>query len=121
MLTEKVRAALRREITHRYAPRGALTPWLMAPEIEDAVRDAVRRAPGGRGPDAALAEDVRGAVRASLGQGTACAGGAVVLTRSDVRRWVRGMLAEEFPRVTVLAYEELDPSVTIEPAGRIVP
>jgi type III secretion protein V len=116
-LTEAVRGALRRAITHRHARAGALSVYLLDPLIEDTVRDAIQRTATGSylalPPD--LARDVVQAVARTLGAATS----PVVLTQSDVRRFVRRLLENEHPQLTVLSYQELDPTVTVQPLGRI--
>jgi type III secretion protein V len=43
----------------------------------------------------------------------------VVLVSPDVRRAVRLLVASRFPRLSVLAYEELPPELRLRPVGRI--
>jgi type III secretory pathway component EscV len=43
----------------------------------------------------------------------------ILLTQSDVRRFVRRLIENEVPAAIVLSYQELDPSVTVQPLGRI--
>jgi type III secretory pathway component EscV len=43
----------------------------------------------------------------------------VIMTSSDVRRAVRGLVAPRFPRVAVLSYEELPPETPVRPVGRL--
>jgi type III secretion protein V len=43
----------------------------------------------------------------------------VLLASPDVRRALRGFVAPRFPRVPVLAYEELPPELAIRPIGRL--
>ena len=46
-------------------------------------------------------------------------GPAVVVTRADVRRYVRRLVELDLPDVTVLSFQELSPEVTVEPIARI--
>ena len=43
----------------------------------------------------------------------------IVLASADVRRALRGLVAPRFPRVAVLAYEDLPPELPIRPVGRL--
>jgi type III secretion protein V len=43
----------------------------------------------------------------------------VLLASPDVRRALRGLVAPRFPRVSVLAYEELPPELPVRPVGRL--
>lgn len=116
-LTEAVRAALRRPITHRHVRSGAVAVHLLDPLLEDTVRDAIQRTATGSylalPPD--LARDIVAAVSRALTSATH----PVLLTQSDVRRFVRRLLENELPEVVVLSYQELDPAVTVQPLGRI--
>jgi type III secretion protein V len=116
-LTEAVRAALRRPITHRHVRGGAVAVHLLDPLLEDTVRDAIQRTATGSylalPPD--LARDIVAAVSRALTHATH----PVLLTQSDVRRFVRRLLENELPEVVVLSYQELDPAVTVQPLGRI--
>jgi type III secretion protein V len=119
-LTEAVRGALRRQITHKHAKNGALAVLLVDPLIEDTIRDAIQRTATGSylalSPSAA--RDVLAAAKKALSTGGAP---PIVLTQSDVRRFMRRLVESELPHVTVLSYQELDPQVTVQPLGRIVP
>ena len=50
---------------------------------------------------------------------TSAAVRAVLLTSPDVRRAVRNLVSARFPRVSVLAYEELPPELPVRPVGRV--
>ena len=117
-LTELVRASLKRQITHRHAAGDALAVYLLDPEIEGAVRDSIQRTATGSylamPPD--LARDVIDAVRR---EASATQGEVVLLTQSDVRRFVRRLVEVELPEVVVLSYQELAPEITVQPLGRV--
>jgi type III secretion protein V len=118
-LTELVRGALRRQITHRYARSGTLAVTLLDPSIEEAVREAIQRTNAGSylalSPD--VARDILGAVQREVPfePGTE----AVLLTQADVRRFVRRLVESERPELVVLSYQELAPEVVVQPLGRV--
>ncbi|MCC7542145.1 MAG: type III secretion system export apparatus subunit SctV [Deltaproteobacteria bacterium] len=125
-LTELVRAALRRPITHRFAPDGTLVVYLLDPTIEDVVRSAIQRTSTGSylalDPDSA--RDIVTAARREIGQADPRSlGGAarptVLLTQADVRRYVRRLLETDLPDLVVLSYQELSPDVVVQPVARI--
>ena len=117
-LTELVRGALRRQITHRYARAGTLAVTLLDPSIEDAVREAIQRTSAGSylalAPD--VARDILGAIKreVQLEPGV----DAVLLTQADVRRFVRRLIESDLPGLAVLSYQELAPDVVVQPLGR---
>ena len=116
-LTEAVRGALRRPITHKHTRAGAVAVHLLDPLLEDTVRDAIQRT--ATGSYLALPPDLARDIVAAVSRALAGANHPVLLTQSDVRRFVRRLLENELPDVTVLSYQELDPTVTVQPLGRI--
>ncbi len=113
-LAEAARRALRRHIGHRNAEDGPLTALLLDPAAEDAVRGALV------GETLSLDPAVASALLDSLEREVALLPDAPVLLASpDVRRALRGLLATRFPRVPVLAYEELPPELPVRPVGKL--
>ncbi len=118
-LTEHVRAALRRVITHRYAgDSGALAAYLLDPMIEDAIRESVQKTPTGSylALEPQLSSDIVAAIGRAVGPGTA---GAVLLTGAEIRRYVRRLVETEHPNLAVLSFQELAPEAQIRPIARI--
>ncbi len=118
-LTELVRSSLRRAITHQHAPDGVLDVYLLDPEIEQAVRESIQRTASGS--YLAMPPDMANTVVASVkAQAPPNADGKrILLTQSDVRRFVRRLLETEMPDIVVLSYQELAPEATVQPLGRI--
>lgn len=115
-LTEAVRKALGRYITHSYASEGALVVHVVDPMIEEVVRDSIQRT-GGRSQLAIppeMARDIVSAIDRECGRGR-----AVLLTQADVRRFLRRLIEVDLPHVAVLSYQELAPDITIQPLGRV--
>ena len=113
-LAEAARRALRRHLGHAHAGDGALLVLLLDPATEQAVRGAVA------GESLALDPRVAAALVDALA--AALAGHAstpVLLTSPDVRRPLRGLIAPRFPRLPVLAFEELPPDLPVRPVGRV--
>jgi type III secretion protein V len=112
-LTELCRAELGHPLVSPFVTEGALEVHLVDPEIEEAVRESIRRTAAGSflamPPDDATAVVER--VRAS--------GARVVLTQSDVRRFVRKLIQPDLPDVAVLSYAELPARLRVEPRGTI--
>jgi type III secretion protein V len=118
-LTEQVRAALRRQITHKHAgPDGSIAAYLLDGFVEDTIREAIQRTPTGSflALEPVLARDVLLAVARAIPKETR---GAVILTGADIRRFVRRLVETEHPHVAVLSFQELAPEARIAPVGRI--
>ncbi len=123
MLTEHVRSALKRYVSHKYA-RGTntLVVYLLDPQIEEAIRSSIKRTSVGTHlalePD--IAQEIVQAVKSECGHLPPTAQRPVILTSMDIRRYVRKLLEYEFnPPFSVVSYQELSPDLNIQPVARI--
>ncbi|MBI5477202.1 MAG: type III secretion system export apparatus subunit SctV [Deltaproteobacteria bacterium] len=122
VLTEYVRTALRRYLTHKHAGgSGTLVVHLLDGAIEDAVRGAVQRTSGGSylALEPEVSREILDAVRREVGETPPGAPAPVILTQMEIRRYVRRLIEVEHPQITVLSYQELAPELNIQPVGRI--
>ncbi len=116
-LTELVRAGLKDQITNAYAHGGAVAVTLLSPEIEDAIRDAIQRGPSGS--YLALAPDLAREIIAAITRHCPREHRALLLTKADIRRFVRKLIEVELPDLIVLSFNELSPAVQVDPQGRV--
>jgi type III secretion protein V len=117
-LAEDVRRALRRQITYKFSnPDGSVGVFFLDSMIEETVREAIRKTTTGTylALEPELSNDIIRAVKNAV----ADVASPVLLTTSDIRRHVRGLLESEQPQVAVLAYQELMPEATLQTLGRI--
>jgi type III secretion protein V len=115
-----VRGALRRAITYRHAGEGGvLAAYLLDPMIEDTIRDSVQKTATGNylALEPQLSRDIVAAVGRAVGPGAA--GGAVLLTGAEIRRYVRRLIETDHPDLAVLSFQELSPEAQIRPIARI--
>ncbi|ATB49785.1 flagellar biosynthesis protein FlhA [Corallococcus macrosporus] len=112
-LAERCRQALRRYLSHKFAPTGPLYAYLVDPEVEEVLRGM---GPRGLAPDPERVAEILEGVRQ-----VATEGRAVLLTAPDVRRPLRRLCEGAFPDVAVLTYGELDGALQIRPIGRLSP
>lgn len=124
MLTEHVRAGLKRYITHKYAGVGnSLAVYLMDPEVEDMVKNAIRRTE--KGNYLALDPEVTQELVEAVGKEIAShpfppgARPPVILTIAEIRRYFRKIIELEFPQLSVLSYQELAENLRIQPIARV--
>ncbi|MBI4528486.1 MAG: FHIPEP family type III secretion protein [Deltaproteobacteria bacterium] len=113
-----VRSALKRYISHKFT-RGesSLVVYLLDAEIEKLLsRD---HAVGSVGLNDHERDAILQSVRAEVGNTPRSAATSAILTTIDVRAALRELIAAEFPRVPVLAYQELSPDLNIQPIARI--
>ena len=119
-LTEHVRGALRRAITHQHASEGGvLAAYLLDPMIEDTIRESIQKTPTGSylALEPQLSRDIVAAVSRAVGPDRPSR--AVLLTGAEIRRYVRRLVESEHPEVAVLSFQELAPEAQIRPIGRI--
>jgi len=118
LLAEEVRAALRRQITFKYAnPDGSVGVFFIDSMIEETVREAIR--PAGAGSHLALEPELSGDIVAAVKRTVAEVASPVILTTGDIRRHLRALLEPEQPQIAVLAYQELLPEAKLQTLGHI--
>jgi len=124
MLTEHIRAGLKRYITHKYAGHSnTLAVYLLDPRIEDMVRDAIRSTE--KGNYLALDPEVTQELIEAVGKEIAShpfppgARPPVILTTAEIRRYFRKVIELEFPQLSVLSYQELSENLRIQPIARV--
>ncbi len=122
MLTEYVRVALKRHISHRHsAGQNILPAYLLAPSVEDTVRGAVRQTSGGSylALDPATSRQLLDNIKTTVGDLTRSMHKPVLLTSMDIRRYLRKMIEQDLYDLPVLSYQELTPEINIQPLARV--
>lgn len=122
LLSEYVRSSLKRYISHKYATGQNILPaYLLTPDVEDTVRNAIRQTSAGSylALDPNQARKLVQNVKKRVGDIRRQASRPVLLTSMDVRRYVRKMIEGELYELPVLSYQELTPEVTVQPLGRV--
>jgi type III secretion protein V len=121
-LTEYVRSQLRRSLTYRVTEgRAALDVVLLSSDIEEAIRGAISRTAAGSflTLNPASAREVASAIQRALLEARTKSGNAkvVVLTHSDIRRFVRKLIEADSPDQEVMAFTELLPELRLHSAA----
>jgi type III secretion protein V len=122
MLTEYVRSALKRYISHKYTRgQSTLIVYLLDPQIEETVRSSVQHTSSGSylALEPEITQEILAAVRNEVGNLPPSAQQPVVLTTMEIRRYFRKLVELEFPHLAVLSYQELSPEMNIQPIARI--
>ncbi|RED43704.1 type III secretion system export apparatus subunit SctV [Aestuariispira insulae] len=122
LLCEYVRAALSGQISQKYAGQlGSLSAILVAPDIEDEIREATRKTAVGSylvlAPD--KAESITQSLNSQLQGSFLIQRTPVILTSMDVRRHLKALFENNGIDVSVLSFQEIEASVTIVPRGLI--
>ena len=122
LLTEYVRASLKRYITNKYSQgQSTLSVYLLDPEIEELVRGAIKQTSAGSylalDPDSVnmILKSMRTVITPTPPGGQP----PVMLTAIDVRRFTRKLIETEFPDIAVVSYQEILPEIRIQPLGRV--
>ena len=117
-LTESVRAALRRQISFACTGgAGVLRVYFLDTMIEETLRESIQ--PGSKGGTLALEPELASDIVQAVGRTVAETCAPVLVTAADIRFHLRHLLAAEHPAVTVLSYQEIEPTVKLESLGRI--
>lgn len=122
LLTEYVRAGLKRHISHKYASAQNILPaYLLAPNVEDTVRGAIRQTSGGSylALDPAIGKKLVENIKKAVGDLSVVAQKPVLLTSMDIRRYMRKMIEQDLIDLPVLSYQELTQEVNIQPLARV--
>ncbi|MBI2567980.1 MAG: type III secretion system export apparatus subunit SctV [Candidatus Schekmanbacteria bacterium] len=123
MLTEYVRSEMKRYISFKAAGGGTvLYVYLLDPQIEDMVKNSLRHTASGSyvALEPELTQELFRAMRRQLGTEIHTAQiPPVILTAIDIRPYFRRLIELEFPRLSVLSYQELTEEMNVQPLGRI--
>ncbi len=122
LLTEYVRMALKRHISHKFSSgQNALPAYLLAPAVEDAVRGAIRQTSAGSylALDPQLSKKLVDGVKKTVGDLSTSLHRPVLLTSMDIRRYMRKMVEQDIYELAVLSYQELTTEINIQPLARI--
>lgn len=122
MLTEYVRSALKRYISHKYAGNNpTLVVYLLDPQIEETVRSSIQHTSSGSylALEPEITQEILNSVRQEIGNLPPSAQNPVILTTQEIRRYFRKLCELEFPHLAVLSYQELSPELNIQPISRI--
>ena len=122
MLTEYVRAGLRRQLRPQLG-RGQklLVVFLLDPEIERQVRKAITHT--ATGSYVKLAPKALSAILKAIHAAAQAVPPGVqvprILTTLDIRSSIRRLVAPSLPLLQVVSYNDLRPDIDIQPVGRI--
>jgi type III secretion protein V len=113
---------LRRRLCYQLSDgKPRLVVYRLDSELEDVIRGSIRQGPAG--PFLAMdPEQIQlfiDAVRNEIGSPPALAQNPVLLVDAAIRRYVRNLLADTFPELRSLSYQELTPEINVEPIGTI--
>ena len=122
ILTEYIRQSLSRYLSYKYSKGESILPvYMLEHEIEDMVRGAITETSSGSylrlDADSIqlILQSIRNTVKPSPPGGVT----PLILTASDVRRFVKKLIENEFPNFAVISTQEIVSEIRIQPLGRI--
>lgn len=121
VLAERVRIALKRQITFRVANRdNIVAAYVLQPSAEEALRAAVQTTPAGAfvNPSSDDVQAIVEQIEQTFSQASADTA-PVVLTAVDIRRHLRSLLMQKKIELPVLSYQELAPEFSVQPLATI--
>ncbi|MDK1492991.1 type III secretion system export apparatus subunit SctV [Sinorhizobium sp. 7-81] len=121
LLTEHVRCALKRQICFQYCSMNLLPAYILTPDVEDIVRNAIRQTSAGSylALDALTTRQIIEKMREATGDLHQQPHKPVLLTSMDIRRYLRKIIEADFHGLPVLSYQELTPEICVQPLARI--
>ncbi|HSV44212.1 MAG TPA: type III secretion system export apparatus subunit SctV [Ramlibacter sp.] len=122
LLTEYVRSSLKRHISYKYSSgQNVLPAYLLAPNVEDTVRAAIRQTSAGSylALDPAIGKKLVENIKKTVGDLTAGVQKPVLLTSMDIRRYLRKMIEQDLYDLPVLSYQEMTQEINIQPLARV--
>jgi len=116
-LTEFARMALARQLCYRYAPEQKMRAIAFTPQLEETLLESLRNSGGQRqlSLDPGLAEAIKDSLIRSIQENPK----VVVIAHLQLRRQVRGFIAQACFDTPVLSYNELMKNITIDVVARI--
>ena len=117
-LADYARIALKSQIFHQYSEADGLHAWLLSPQTENILREALRQTQ--TGVFFALDDDNSAALISLLNQAFTlrAKSKSVMLVAQDLRSPLRTLLLEEFNHVPVLSFAELGSTSRVKVLGR---
>lgn len=121
MLTEYVRQALKRTITHKWSAGGQLKVITLSTDIEKLILNAIGKNEKGSylSIEPEILQNIVGQLIEHINKLKTEMNIPIVLTSPFVRSYFRKLLDQFYPKAVVLSFNEIDNSVQIQALGNI--
>jgi len=122
-LVELIRSSMKRYITQKFTNGdGKLEAFVISRSIEDVIGSSIHKTQAGS--FLALSPSISKEILNAIGNEISSYyrythRDAIIVTTPEIRRYLRKLIENDYPRVAVLSFAELDPSVTLIPIGEI--
>ena len=122
MLVEYCRVHLKRYISFKYS-RGSntLLVYLLDPQIEEMIRNSIQVTETGNylALEPQITSEILQAIRMEVESIPHSGQFPVIVTQMDIRRFVRLIVALDFPNMGVISFQELVPEMQLQPIATI--
>lgn len=121
-LAEYVRAALSRQISHKYADPDRFIPaFVVESDVEDTIRSALRQSSAGTflALEAAQSRSLLSNIKKAVGDLSSHATMPVFLATMDTRRHLRRFLSEHEVECPVLSHKEIASNYKVQPLSMV--
>ena len=121
MLTEYVRQALKRTISHRFSEAGQMKVISLDEKIENLIMSSVKKMDTGSylALDPATIQKIINVSTAEIGKIKELVNIPIVLTSPMVRIYFKKLIDQFYPNVTVVSFSEIDNDIQIQALGSI--
>ncbi|MEL7623575.1 MAG: flagellar biosynthesis protein FlhA [Clostridiales bacterium] len=121
MLTEYVRQALKRTITHRFSEAGQMKVMSLDGELENIIINSVKKMDGGAylALESDTIQKIITATTEKINQMKQVVQTPIILTSPVVRVYFKKLLDQFYPEVVVLSFNDIDSGVQIQSLGNI--
>ena len=121
MLTEYVRQALRRTISHRFAEAGQLKVITLDAQIENMIMGSVKKMENGSylALEPQIIQSIMSATTEQINRIKDLVQTTIVLTSPIVRVYFKKLVDQFYPNVAVLSFSEIDNVIQIQALGNI--
>jgi len=121
MLTEYVRQALKRTITSRFSVGSHMKVLTLDSEIENAILKNIKRTEGGAylTLEPEIIQNIMAGTKDQIDKMRKLVQEPIILTSPVVRVYYKKLLDQFYPKITVLSFNDLDPSVQVQSIGVI--
>lgn len=121
MLTEYVRQALKRTISHRFSEAGQMKVLSLDEKIENLIMSSVKKMDTGSylALDPATIQKIISVSTSEIGKVKELVSVPIVLTSPVVRIYFKKLIDQFYPNVTVVSFSEIDNNIQIQALGSI--
>jgi type III secretion protein V len=113
---------LKRHISYKYSSDQNILPaYLLAPNVEETVRGAIRQTSSGSylALDPSVSKRLVENIKTAVGDLSSVTQKPVLLTSMDIRRYLRKLIEQDLYELPVLSYQKPTQEINVQPLARV--